>query len=542
MIPINSIKNKILVFAILATLIPSAGLGLLSYWQNEAMIADNVTHQLRTLGIDSSRELDHWLEERVEEVRTLSLSDAVINGLSHHTNPPSKSSSQVLSHYLRLVQEKLGPLLQLTVLGPAGQEIASSGILPVPAILPDPWPQTATTSGIIIDAPRWNKTYDTTTLTLAIPVLSLDDAIMGALSAVIDLSTVLPSLMHAAKLSPGDVMLLDLAGAPLLGTHSQSTRSIPLTTQVLQSLRAQEGKPITFKGHLQNTVLGLAVMPHKIPLIVVIERERADIYQAWAAFRNLFLTLMGVLTLLVGLVAWRMGRSIVKPLERLTSAADRIAAGDLTIQLPVMQHDELGHLTQVFNQMTGKLQRSYNEFKAASLTLKKQNKLLETLSITDSLTGLYNRKKLDDILNDQLARFKRNQRSFAVLLLDIDHFKRLNDTYGHLAGDQVLANVSETLSQSIRNIDYAARYGGEEFVIVLPETTVSAAKDMAERIRTQVQSTASLFDDQPISVTLSIGVADSLSSDETATAVLARADRMLYEAKRAGRNRVHSTR
>ena len=508
------------------------------------MVADNVTHQLHTLAVDANRELEYWLAERIEEVRTLSTSNTVINGLSQQSSSSLNNRSQAsraLPHYLRLVQDKLNPLLQLAVLNSSGKIVASSGISPAPIILPNPWPQNAATDGTIIETPHWNQNHHTTTLTLAVPVLSFDNEILGALVAVVDLDTVLPSLKYATKLSPGNVLLLDLAGNPLLGTHTQETELTPIARQALQRLRTEEGKPLTFEGHLQNTVLGLALIPQTLPVIVVVERDRADIYEAWSIFRNLFLTLMGGLTLLVAIVAWRMGRSIVTPLERLTGAADRIAAGDLTIQLPVARRDELGHLTRVFNQMTGNLQRSHDEFEAASQTLQKQNKLLETLSITDSLSGLYNRKKLDDILADQIARFKRNQRSFAILMLDIDRFKKLNDTYGHLAGDQVLTSVARTLSSSIRNIDFAARYGGEEFVIVLPETPLSAARDMAQRIRIQVRSAIYQFNDQSIAVTLSIGVANSRSSDESADAVLARADRMLYEAKRSGRDRVHCT-
>ena len=541
MISLNSIKNKIFVFAILATLVPSVGLGLLSYWQNETVIADNVIHQLRTLSSDASRELEYWLAERVEGVRALSSSDTVINGLSHQSKPPlgnRTGSTRVLPHYLRLVQEKLEPLLELTVLDATGQVVASSVDAPASFMLPDLWPQTAATKGIIIDPPHWNEPHATATLTLAVPVLSLDNEILGALVAVVDLGTVQPRLQHAANMSPGDVVLLDLAGRPLFGTHNVVAALSRIDKQVLQRLRAQEGQPMTFEGHLHRTVLGLVEVPRALPVIVIAERDRTEIYQAWEVFRDRFLTMVGGLTLLVGLAAWRMGRSIVTPLECLTDAADRIAAGDLTIQLPVAQRDELGHLTQVFNQMADNLRHSHEDFEAASLALQKQNQLLETLSITDSLTGLYNRKKLDDILADQFARFKRNQRPFAVLLLDIDHFKKLNDSYGHLAGDQVLESVAKTFSLSIRSVDYAARYGGEEFVIVLPETMISAAEEMAERIRTQVQGATYNFNDQSMSVTLSVGVAVSRNSDDTAYAVIARADQVLYEAKRAGRNQV----
>ncbi|MDZ4261706.1 MAG: diguanylate cyclase [Pseudomonadota bacterium] len=541
MILLNSIRNKILIFAILATLIPSVGLGLLSYWQNEAMIAENVTHQLHTLASDANRELEHWFTERVEGLRALSGSDAIINTLSYQSSPPSGISTedpQMLSRYLRLVEEKLDPLLELMVLDATGQIVASSGGVATASMLPVSWSATAATEGIIIVPPHWDETHDTTTFTLAVPVLSLGNKTLGALAAVVDLGTVQPRLMRAANSSPGSVRLLDLTGRPLLGTAGLITALLPIETEVLQRLRTQGDEPMIFKGQLHRTVLGITKVSPALPVIVVVERDRADIYQAWTAFRNLFLALVGGLTLLVGLVAWRMGRSIVTPLESLTRAAGRIAAGDLAMQLPVVRHDELGRLTQVFNQMADNLRHSHEEFEAASLELQKQNQLLETLSVTDSLTGLYNRKKLDDILAHQFARFKRNQRLFSVLMMDIDHFKILNDTYGHLAGDYVLASVAKIFSASIRSIDYAARYGGEEFVIVLPETMISAALEMAERIRAQVQNATYDYNDQSMVVTLSIGVADVCSSDDTASTVIARADQMLYAAKRAGRNQV----
>ena len=538
---LNSIKNKIMLFAILATLIPSVGLGLLSFWQNEAMIADNVSHQLRILASDAHRELKYWQSERLEGLRALSGSDTVINGLSQHLNSSSSNVSekpQQLPHYLRLVQKKLDPLLELTVLDASGQIAASSVDSPNVVTLPELWPQATAAEGIIIDPPHWDDTHATAILTMAVPVLSLDNRVLGALVAVVDLGTSLPRLLQATNSSPGEVVLLDLTGRPLLGTYKGVSALSAIDKQVLQRLRTQEGAPMTFDGHLQHSVLGLVETSQSLSVIVVAERDRADIYHAWSVFRDMFLALMGGLTLLVALVAWRMGRSIVTPLESLTSAADRIAAGDLSIQLPVIQRDELGHLTQVFNQMTDNLRHSHQEFEAASLALQKQNQLLETLSITDSLTGLYNRKKLDDILADQFARFKRNQRPFVVLLIDIDHFKKLNDSYSHLAGDYVLSSVAKTFTQSIRSIDYAARYGGEEFVIVLPETKISSALEMAERIRSQVQTATYVFKGQSISVTLSVGVADSRQCDDTAYAIIARADEMLYEAKRAGRNQV----
>ena len=98
--------------------------------------------------------------------------------------------------------------------------------------------------------------------------------------------------------------------------------------------------------------------------------------------------------------------------------------------------------------------------------MQKKNQLLETLSVTDSLTGLYNRNKLNMIISDQLARYERNKRPFAALMIDVDYFKTLNDNLGHIAGDEVIAAIAKKISQSIRNVDFAARYGGDEFIII----------------------------------------------------------------------------
>ena len=541
MLTLHSIKSKILIFAILATLIPSAGLGLLSYRQNQTILADNVTHQLRTLASDTRRELEFWLNTQIDGLRALSTSDAVFNGLVRQ-RPSTGTDAQeakVLSHYLRLVAEKLEPLLALTVTDANGQVIASSTDQRGSITLPDAWQQGDTTETVIIDPPHWDKTLGRATLGLAVPVLSVDDRHLGSLIARVDLSHVQSRLEDAARASPGEVTLLAADGSALLTTQGAVIGLAALDGATLQRLYQQQDQPIHFTGHAGVEVLGLALASEALHGWVVAERERQAIDQAWVVFRNLFLAFLVGLTLLVGLVGWAMGRSIVTPLQRLTRAADSIAAGDLSVQLPVERRDEIGQLTRVFNQMTGELRHSQQEVEAASLALQEQNQLLETLAVTDSLTGLYNRNKLNEILAEQFARYQRHQRPFAVLLLDIDHFKALNDTYGHLAGDQVLKNVAQTLSHSIRSVDYAARYGGEEFVIVLPETSIDTARDLAQRICSQIQSDRHRFEDQTLAVTLSIGVAAIRDNDKTVDAVVARADDMLYQAKRAGRNRVH---
>lgn len=540
---LSSIKSKILVFATLATLIPSLGLGLLSFRQNEALIADNVGRELRALASYTSRELELWINERVHDLRALSASNSVIDGLSSVVRPRvgrTGINPQALAHYLRSVQEKLDPFLELTVVDAGGRVVASSATAPAAVTLPKTWPQSALTEGVVIVPPHWDSGRATAALSVAVPVLSFDNELLGALVAVLDLRTVQAHLKSATKSPPGDVLLLDAEGRTLLSSFASTGGALPpLDAAQLQRLRAQPGEPMMYRDAMQRKVIGLADVSAGVPVTVVAERDRAEVYSGWVKLRNLFLILVSGLALAVALVAYRLGRSIALPLQRLVGAADRIADGDLDVRLSVKQNDELGHLTQVFNQMADKLRSSHAEVAAASQTLQEQNQLLETLSITDSLTGLYNRSKLDAILNEQIARYKRSRRPFTVLMLDIDHFKTINDSSGHIAGDELLAAVARILAQSIRTVDYAARYGGDEFVIILIDTPAGAALETAERIRSQVEGARYSAGEQSVTVTVSVGIAQWQPDDMAPSAVFARADQALYEAKRAGRNRVH---
>jgi diguanylate cyclase (GGDEF)-like protein len=543
---LKSIKSKIMVFAILATLIPSLGLGLLSFRQNEAQIDDNVTRELRALTSYANREIELWIDKRIHEVYVSSTSSAVIDGLSAIVRPQASTRANMpakhppaLAHYLRSVQEKLDTIRELTVVNAAGQVVASSRQAAATVILPDEWPPNSLTEGLVIVPPHWDQQYASATLSIAVPVLSYDNLIMGALVAVLDLRTLQPHLKSATKSPRGDVLLLDPEGRILVSSESDADKLMQLDKSLLRQLRAQPGESLVFRGMTHREVIGLADMSAELPLTIVAERDRAEVYGTWIALRNMFLALVGALVMVVAAVAFQMGRSIVGPLQRLIGAADRIAGGDLEVRLSATRNDELGHLTLVFNQMADRLRHGHAEIMAANQAMQQQNQVLETLSITDSLTGLYNRSKLDAILNDQLARFKRTQRAFTLLMMDIDHFKTLNDTYGHITGDEILAAVARILVQSIRSIDYAARYGGDEFIIILVETSSDLALKTAERIRSQVENMRYSSHDSTIAVTVSIGIVQCQSDDTTPTAVFARADSALYKAKHAGRNRAH---
>ncbi|MBL3529481.1 MAG: GGDEF domain-containing protein, partial [gamma proteobacterium endosymbiont of Lamellibrachia anaximandri] len=166
---------------------------------------------------------------------------------------------------------------------------------------------------------------------------------------------------------------------------------------------------------------------------------------------------------------------------------------------------------------------------------------LKYLATHDSLTGLYNRKVMQQRITDEILRATRYKHILSVFMLDIDHFKQTNDTYGHKVGDTVLSKIASILESSIRKTDYVARYGGEEFAVVLPETPLSEAEELAERLRSQIAGhSISITDDQEINITASIGVATFPDDARSWEDLLEAADKAMYSAKEKGRNCVQT--
>jgi diguanylate cyclase (GGDEF)-like protein len=159
------------------------------------------------------------------------------------------------------------------------------------------------------------------------------------------------------------------------------------------------------------------------------------------------------------------------------------------------------------------------------------------MAITDGLTNLHNRKQLDTMLSEEIPRAQRHGRDLALLMLDIDHFKSINDTYGHLTGDSVLRGLASILQKRLRPNDKLGRYGGEEFCAILPETSLPSATRIAEELRAMVQSHSFNAEGKEVRVTVSIG-ASCLGSSMTMEQLYKGADDKLYEAKRSGRNKV----
>lgn len=217
--------------------------------------------------------------------------------------------------------------------------------------------------------------------------------------------------------------------------------------------------------------------------------------------------------------------SILRDLKSLYVGASQVADGQFDQKVHAGGFHELEELSDAFNAMAAKLQV--------------HDAALQDMATHDVLTGLGNRRAFDMRLEEEWQRAKRYGHPLSLLMLDIDHFKRVNDTHGHPAGDAVLRKLGATINSVVRPVDYVFRYGGEEFVVLMPETHGNGALSLAERIRQAVAATS--FGIKPhknIYLTLSIGVATCPGSADTKEALVTAADHTLYQAKQSGRNRV----
>jgi diguanylate cyclase (GGDEF)-like protein len=208
-------------------------------------------------------------------------------------------------------------------------------------------------------------------------------------------------------------------------------------------------------------------------------------------------------------------RKVVRPIEELSAAADRIAAGDLNATAPVAGDREIATLGLAFNRMA-------EELKARART--------------DDLTALPNFRAFRERIDAELERADRYPERFGVLVLDLDRFKKYNDTYGHLAGNDALRRVAQAIRETVRSVDFAARYGGEEFAVIVPQVDELALAVVAERIRAGVEAIPAPPDGAQ--VTVSIGAAVYPDDARDREALFQAADARLYQAKEAGRNRV----
>lgn len=224
------------------------------------------------------------------------------------------------------------------------------------------------------------------------------------------------------------------------------------------------------------------------------------------------------------LIAMKLSQSFTRPLQSLAQGVSEVSQGNYNVHLPLDRRDEIGEVAHAFNKMAAHLKENFAK--------------VSDMANRDGLTGLYNARFFQEALARELERVKRSGRSLSLVILDADRFKRINDRYGHPAGDQILQHISRMARSVLRGYDVLARYGGEEFIALLTDTAGPQASALAERLRKTIELHPYMTEEgHAIKTTVSIGVAECRAPYDRKD-VISQADQALYRAKETGRNKV----
>ena len=515
---LRSVRTTILTLAVLATLIPSLATGCLSYRENRRAIQAKFDEQLTAASAQSARETGLWLKERLYDLRVFAASYEVTENLER-----GGSGSRRLPDFLNSVNERFPDFDELRVVTPDRRTVAFTGREAAPLHLPGDWLRKARQGEPVLGDPERRDSASAVTMEVAVPIQNAAGRFLGVLAARLDFKALNGPLQELLAGPDSRITVVRPDGLTIanIGTVPDS---VPAAT--LRTLEQADGATVRYTAPDGVAVLGVVAPISGTDWMTVAEIPSATAYADIRRLRNTTILLVLVLLGAVGSLAYGLGLLVVLPLERLSHAADRVAGGDLDVAVPVSGGGEVSQLTGVFNDMVRRLREGRAE--------------LERLSVTDKLTGLVNRRQLDDELARELQRHDRHKRSLAVLMLDVDRFKALNDTHGHPAGDAVLRQLATVLQATTRKGDTVARFGGEEFMVLLPETPAAGALTLAEKIRTAIEAQPFVIDDQgtTVQVTASFGLARFPEHGRTADTLTAAADQALYRSKQSGRNRV----
>ena len=264
---------------------------------------------------------------------------------------------------------------------------------------------------------------------------------------------------------------------------------------------------------------------------LVLETSKKEVLLPLVTFRRQIILMALALAGLFLVPALLLARALVLPLEELSRVSRRIRAGKPGLQVKSRIGGEMGEFISTFNSMSVSLKESLAEITAT-------NNELRVMSITDPLTGQYNRRYIEDYLARELKLTSRTGDPLTILMIDLDHFKKYNDTYGHIAGDMALKELGEILVGTVRKTDVVARYGGEEWIICLSHTSREGGGKIAEKLRKAVENKRFLLKGQETRVTVSIGIATAPEDGSEYSAIVDAADTALYLAKASGRNQI----
>lgn len=519
--PLNSLATKIILFVFISTFATAIVVSGTSIQSTHDSVR-GILNRLYPLALDHAvRDLEPWLDVAQREVEAIAADDRLRSG--HITKERLTAALES--------SETLDGLMAIAADGVVVASVGSASRLTPPALVPAGHAALHT-----LDPSEASDSAGA--LWAAFPVDSADPGIagVGGVLGVLDRAQILEHMVSELPDEGSSLSLVDSEGRILVSTAARHRSTVALTAP-------GAGREIREYDADGQRVVGVlrALEPAGGYLLVESPFESA-FEPLLSVVSRVFVTDLCIIALF-SLLAYRVTATVVRPIERLSEGARRIAQGQIDLEIPESNtRDEVGLLTRTFNDMMQQLRRNQGEIETANrhLTdrnarLQQANEVLSQLSITDGLTKLHNHRFFQDHLTREIKRVSRTREPLAMLMIDIDDFKRLNDRFGHAAGDELLSRLARVLNSVVRETDFLARYGGEEFVILSSGTDIEGGQLLAEKIRTAISEASFILDDsmRPQRMTVSIGVAQFRGNRKQ---FFAAADQALYRAKDAGKD------
>ena len=516
----RSLATRISFFVFAAALISALAVAANSALALRAFLRAKIEQKIPSALAQVRDRLDLWYAQRLLDVQILSRSALVVDGLARSAHATAgrldPHDRAEVEQYLRYVLENLSQYASIFILDGEGRLVLGVG-RPValdPAALHElSKVEDSAVSGVLADGE-------------AGPVQAVSSGVRGpderrlfTLHAVLPLSALKGELRGEAAAGFGRTLVFDaerhfVAASTMLASE-------PATPAPLAQ-RAGPGEIRDYFAEDGSHVVGSALPLVRLHWTLVLEEDYktafAPIFSMFGRTVALDLAIVFVLSAL----AFAVVASLVRPLHALSDCARRLRDGEEGVELPVVtSSDEIGILARSFAEMVHSLKRS--------------NEVLEQLAITDGLTKIHNHRFFQDQLGKEVSRSERTGSPLALVLVDLDDFKALNDRHGHSVGDSVLEQIAALLVGETRDQDLVARYGGEEFVVLAPDTDRAGALALAEKLRLTISATRFVVAPapEPLFLTVSVGVAVYHGDRD---AFFHEADRALYSAKGSGKD------
>ena len=524
----QSLSSRIVLAVFAATLVTSLVVAWVSTQAIESFLRDKIDQKFPTLLRAASARLDLWYAQHELDVETLARSAILVGNVEHlaRAGDSGERAREEVAVYLSYVLERFSHYEALYVLDRDGVPLLTSGA-------ENELPQSLRHALSGTAAPGVSGLHDLDGRSVQFVSAPAGEGGTGASFHAVLNGEELVRLLGDEELGEVSLYVVDRYGRVLLRSPSAPALSswdrpqpAPGASLKLADYTHAEGAQM----------IGSSMHYPRLAWTLVVEQPYVEAFNPVVALvRRIFAVNLGIIAFFC-VIAYGIARSIVRPIRRLSDGAERLALGESDVEIPESQRsDEISVLTRAFNAMLARLRQNQAELQQKNEDLQRVNEVFEQLSITDGLTKLHNHRFFQDHMPLEIRRADRTGEPLALALFDIDDFKKLNDSYGHATGDEVLRSVAAVMLEEVRDMDLLARYGGEEFALLAINTDLGGAVTIAEKVRAAVARTRFPFPEgaSELSVTLSVGVA-AYHGDRAA--FFNAADRALYAAKDAGKD------